>query len=369
MRVVLLSPSLFLFIALWRENVPTPLTGAGLLVDQLLILLMMVAIVGTVCILLAPSIVAEIGSSTAAIASLLLSLTLFLSSLFSISRDVRIGVISILAIVFSLINLGLGRGAWKPAVPKSRKVIIGVLGVAALPLLQFWQSTAFLPSQKVTGLAATLNVRAQDHTDTTSRRVVSVITENTSDVRALVILSGLFVCNWQNQQEIVYDIDKLFQSPNCKVYRPVNRLSWIDPKVKLPHQIGIEVPRNRPLVTLTYRVVYARGDRLREIEGSYHELGAEERGACADAARSQLADESRYRALGQLRRYVVIGDVYSHGGYRFQLTTDETIRCPYPGPKPPAESVKLNDYYGVSNITTIWQGWVGTAKSVPGGTS
>jgi hypothetical protein len=320
---------------------------------------MLVAVVGTACILLAPSVIAEISSTVAAVAGVLFSLTLLLAVIFNVRRDVRVGVVVFAALVACLINLRLGWRAWRPAIPRTRTVVVSVLGIAALPLLQFWQSTAFLPSQKVAGLmATTLDMQVQDATDTTLRSAASVVTENTSDVRVLVIISNLLVCEWHPGDKTDYSPGELRRRPNCHQYRPVGNLSWIDPKVKVPYRIAVETSRDRPLVSLTYRIAYARGDRLRAA-GSRRNLTTEElESSCVNGYVIRLADESRYRALVQQNRYLIYG-MDSSGGTDYYLTSEGAVRCP-------SKSGDLDDYFGVTEMTAIWQGWLSPPKSAAG---
>lgn len=266
---------------MWRQDVPAPSTAAVLLIDYALLLGLFAATFALVLLVLGRPATAAYASLFVSAVGIALSLTVLLVQTFQPWRDRPITVLALVALVTSGLNAWLRGARPKLTIGISRKVGAGILAVGLLPALQFWQSTSFLPSRTQVSLSQVLDVEVTDRAATGYHAVVAVTVENTSDTRALVIISDLKICDWTRTSEVVSEIDTLRSRPNCVSKRPIAERAWIDGKSTLRYSVAVETPSGRPLLQLISRIAYARGDRLREVPRTERELNPAELGGCA----------------------------------------------------------------------------------------
>ncbi len=345
--VLVLLPALILGTSFLNQEQLDPLTVTSLLVDRILYVAVFGLLLAPVFVLLAPPMTAMMASAIASATGVALSATVLLAGIRP-PRDDRVLVLAAVALAGCLVNYKLNLAGMPVFRRHATSSILAAALAVVIPLLQFWHSTSFLPGRLSTNLALTPNVSSEIKGDQ-ARGVVEIRVDNSSDVRALIIISDMKVCHRETVEELAYDVVSLRKDPSCRSVRPLGQRSWVDAKGSVSHRTAIETPAGRPLIQMISRVAYARGDRVREVAGS--ERTGQEIGACQDAVVVALQEESRYKALAQVEKYLVY-DTNDVGGIQYSITSSDARTCP-------KSSSDLQSYFGVTELRVNWEGWVG----------
>jgi hypothetical protein len=236
-------------------------------------------------------------------------------------------------------------------------IVSTVLAAGALPLLQFWQASGFLPSQTDSALTQTVSPVVVN-SDLQLLTNIEYKLTNDLDRRIVVIISAVTVCAWPNESAVVYDDQALRNRDNCQLFRPANERSWISAKSSTTWRTAVAIPVDQPVLQIVARIVYARGDRLR-LTQSVDNIG--DLGECVGVRAVRIREEARYKALIQPPKYLVYADRSGDGGTNYYLQFADPTYCYAQSLETRHDNDQNNnlvDYYGVTETRQVLVTWL-----------
>ncbi len=354
--LVLVAPAALLAIMFWRQDSIDPLTAPALLIDRSLQFLSIFAVGLILVIILRAGASARHASTATAAIGVIFGTTVLLSGI--VRPPTVWGVMSLAAasIVAGLVTLIRNRAS---ILDLGRNVngAIAVAVAVGIPLLQFWNGSAFLPARTEAAVNQDVKVSVDDVVDDQFRVRIQFDALNDGDARVQVIITAMTICWWTPVEEVSWDLEELRDRDNCRVERPLSSLAWIPPKSNVDWSRSLTVPAANPRLTVVSRIAYARGDRLRVTQDrtTHRELGE-----CQAVEIIRLEDESKVRALTQPDRFLVFADFDRDGGINYYFDADSVDGCP------PADTTRLGEYFGATDLRETGDFWLvaPTSKSI-----
>jgi hypothetical protein len=357
--VVLLVPTLGLIVEMSRVEDVGAITLAGLLVDRF-ILFSPFIIVGALLLMVFGSQKVKVAAIlVASVTAASVSLALLAAAGAALAHGLvepRVGIETIVASVAAVLAIMLGVRHLRSAEPNklpplSRAAILAVVA-GLLPVAQFWNTTVFLPGQLQAAVTQTVNVIHEATKDGTSLAVVDFTVTNDTDVRMLVLISGLYVCGYDHGALIPAG-PKDGRCNDWFAY-PIRSNSWIAAHSSLNYRRAIELPASTPVVSVRARISFARGDRLRVDERDPAVLTNV--GSCSVLTPMELKEGSRYERFLQRSKYLVYFSRPTGDNYRVVPAGLERLCPDKPDDTYDAAADSLATYYGVTEATVIWEG-------------
>lgn len=345
-------PSLILAAMFWRQNVPDPLTAPSLLLDRSLQVITLCMAVAIFAVLLARAALAVVGALVLSLGGLVLGSTITMAGLVRPEATKGIILLAIVTIACSygvLTRFGARAGWLKGAGGKTAAALLA----AAVPLLQFWSGTSFLPSRTEAALTQDVSVETVNLTDGMLHSELSVRATNTTSARVLIIISQTVICWWKADEEPIYEVDALTKRSNCRTEHPINERAWIPTESDLTYQTAITTPADHPRLIVISRIAFARGDRLRTDADVDRHTSLDR---CTNVDVVRIQEESRFKGLAQEDKFLVYADYDGDGGRNFFFTFGPVSECPKPDRSP------LSDYYGATLGRVVVENWLTPPK-------
>ncbi|RDI31679.1 hypothetical protein DFR72_10379 [Lentzea flaviverrucosa] len=341
-RVFLLAPGAALAVLFLMEDTVAAVSGPALLADVACALLAVLSCAGFVL----GSIWTRV-TPYAAAASLSLASAVGLQAFSSLDLELPVVAIAGAALVFGGILLWRSFPQWRLVIPKASKGTAAVAVLAVGPVFAFWQSTSYLPSQNAVSVTSQLNAALVTAVDNSRHWRVTVTMKNSSQVRAEILQTALYLC--ESDSELPEP-----EARDCPRVVPIGR-GWVDPGAQFEHSRS--VPYTKPLLRLHFRAHYARGDRLRTPLAERRVATEAERGDCHRAWVTDVKEQSRLRALVLQPRYVLDRET-QEGGLNHTIVSRKNLVCGA------ARDDDVYEYYTVTEQNERWAGWA-TAPEKP----
>jgi hypothetical protein len=249
------------------------------------------------------------------------------------------------ALLGSLLVVVVTRDLFKVVLPRGKGALTSVFATLSVALFTFWQSTSFLPSQVQPTLQVGLDVQVQLATGNDLHAVTQVTVENSGDVRSVIIIGRLTTCHY------VSEIDRAAQHGDCQKTIPLNDGSWIDKGTKLVHRETLLASTEKPLVELTYRFLYGRGDKLRLSTETTTATTAELGNSCVSGTFVGLRPDAGFKTLVEKSNALFYGETPA-GVTRSLIGPADELNCSG------STGEDLAQYYGLTEATVIWTGWL-----------
>lgn len=230
-------------------------------------------------------------------------------------------------------------------------VIVSALVGAALPLLQLWAATSFTFGAQRVSLEATISTTVQSVSDDEKTLYVSVAVTHTnpSSTRARVLLSQTSACWAPAGARPESDLVKQRESSDCETWPALRERSWVDAGAEVTSSRVIEVPADKPHLSVTTRAEYAREDRMQFVRPVPVET-VERVGECTDVERFQIRDDSRFRAVAQAEKFLQYAQI-DDGRYYWVVWGDDP-------PCPGENSSDLDGFYSTSGLLVTGETWL-----------
>jgi lysylphosphatidylglycerol synthetase-like protein (DUF2156 family) len=196
----LLLPGVALFGWYLAQPAPALTTGPALLVDNLLRAACVIVLVGFAVFVAADGRVAARAAVVVSLLCLVLGASVLFSGIWSPLRDWWAIAAGAIVSATSAVNIYRRRDVWTRIQGLSRKITLGALTAAAVPVFNFWTETSYLPSQNTASLDLSTEAVVQSDPDGGDHWVITSTVRNPSDVRAFLIISGLVACDWANEE-------------------------------------------------------------------------------------------------------------------------------------------------------------------------
>lgn len=341
-RAILLAPGAALAVLFLREDTVAAVSGPALLADVACALLAILTCAGFVL----GSIWTRV-TPYAAAASLSLALAAGLQAFSSLDLELPVVAIAGAAAVFDGLLLWQHFQEWRLVIPKAGKGAAAVAVLAVGPVFAFWQSTSYLPSQNAVSVTSQLNATLVTAVDNTEHWRVTVTMENSSQVRAEILQTALYLCESDSERPEP-------DTRDCPRVIPIGR-GWVDPGAQFEHSRSM--PYTKPLLRLHFRAVYARGDRLRTPLGERRVATDAERGDCYRAQVTDIKEQSRLRALVLQPRYIIDRETADER-LNYTIVSRKNLVCGA------ARDDDIYEYYTVTEQNERWTGWA-TAPEKP----
>ncbi len=348
-QVLFLSlPALYLFWRFWLQDAIDPLTAAGLLIDRGLQVASVLSVLAAFAIASARAPVAGRAAIVLSASGTVLGVSLLLTALVRPPSDLLVAALAGVVAVSSGVPLyKIGRR--DPVLRTSpAKVAAGVLA-AALPLAQFWNGVAFLPSRVESAFQEDITFETAPGDDGDAATVVDLLAKNDTDARLLVLTSRLTVCWWAEGTQPVYEDDELRDVENCRHHYPLNDLSWISPHSTLSWSTTVQTPPGDHRLVVISKVRFARGDRLRVDVPAVSEGQLDD---CQDVRVFALEEESRLKGLAQQDKYLLYIDDDADGRFGMYFRAGEEVTCEG------VDQEGLADYFGVTDFREKVELWI-----------
>ena len=352
---VALLPGIVFDLAYLRADVAEPVTLPALIIDRSLQLAIVAAVACWLCLMMAGKRFSDLAGIVAAAVSAAVIVTVLISAVRA-PRDLVVLTLAVLALLPSIVaGAYLVRRTPTPFGIKNGGVIFAAVWALALPLLQLWQSTSFASYTEQVSVSLTPTVEVLEANDHDYKVLVSLTTKNASTFRAFVLGSEVRLC-WSSEQT---DLDAMLRSDDeqfCRRWQPIGRRNWIDATSELTVSKTFEVPRAMDKMVVGARATYARGDRLRLVAGSEDDEPLP--GCYGTSYRYQLEEESKYKAMSQLDKFVVYGDRDGNGSVEIFLQDEDHLGCDQSDPN------DLFDYFSLGSMRVSIEDWL-RAPDVP----
>jgi hypothetical protein len=341
-----------LAVSFWLQDAVDPLTAPALLLDRAFQVVTLALIPAGLIVLFAAKRLAVYAISFIGVVGCAMGVAVALSGVIRPPHDPRAVALAIVAFAAGgWILVEFARRIPELQSVRSRALTASVATV--IPLLQFWNGAAFLPSRTEATLTQAVGVKVVAVTEKYARVVLDYEAINPTDARVAVIVTRLTICWWGDRETAVYNDKRLLGRGNCSFYRPIGGESVVSPSSRVRNSAFYSIPIDRPHVTVISRIAFARGDRLRTSDDV---ITRERQGPCRDVRAVRLEEESRLKSLAQPAKYLVYADRDGDGGLNYWFDSGPDIECPG------RDRAKLARYLGATDQRQVMNFWLAPPK-------
>ena len=340
--LVLSLPGVYLSCRFWLQDAIDPLTASALLVDRALQILILLILPAAVFLVAAKPPLALRAGVILAGSCTILGIALFVTAVIRPPTDQVIALLAAVTTAGSAIPLcKLGRRdkVLRTAPAKAAAAAFAI----ALPLVQFWNGVAFLPSQVEAAYQEEITFDTVADDDGGATTVVRLLARNDTDARLLILRTRLTACWWGDEQAPKYRPEELEDLTNCQHSFPLSELSWIPPQSSLSWSTTVRTPPGDHRLVVISRVRFARGDRLRVREPEVSEGALD---GCQFARVFRVEEESRLKGLAQQDKFLVYADEDGDGGFHVRFQVGGDVTCP-------GTEADLTTYFGLTEFTGV----------------